>query len=296
MTTNPPEVRGARDLAALWRTLPAAVLRYRASTPPDLARLSDTLRARAWREHCAAPTPPSCVELGRDCPIANGDCCRADALFPMRLGGGAQKWRMATLFVQWWPSMAALHLIAVGETACREIGWAARCLRERHDLDTPERLAVACFGDLELRKAARWRLRFVTPWVVGKEPVDRISDPDAATIARELCKSMRARAHKLTALCTHDSVWQRLGGHLVHHVADALLPALAVEQASIVERPDSSAGSVSNGNTYQELTWSGEATLYAGDALLPWLSLLAVCGGGENADKGKGRVELLPLP
>ena len=30
-------------------------------------------------------------------------------------------------------------------------------------------------------------------------------------------------------------------------------------------------------------------------AVLPWLTLIALCGGGENADKGFGGVELLPL-
>lgn len=290
------EVRGARDLAALWRTLPVAVLRYPASTPPHLTDLSDTLRARAWREHCADGTPASCVELRRDCLQANQGRCRADALFPMRLGGGAQKWRMATLFVQWWPSMAMLHLIALGETACAEIDWAARCLRESHGLDAPEPLGLSCLGDLELRGATRWRLRFVTPWVVSKEASTKVRGPDADTVAHELGKSMKARAHKITALCTRETIWQRLGGHLVHHVADALLPTtLDVEDAHIQTPQPAPEASVSNRNTYQELAWGGEVTLRVGEALLPWLSLLAVCGGGENADKGKGRVELLPL-
>ncbi|MCI0356339.1 MAG: hypothetical protein L0099_15070, partial [Acidobacteria bacterium] len=123
-----PEVRGARDLAELWRALPAAALRYPAASLPsglDVPTLSDTLRARAWREHCTAETLASCAEYGHDCLHADQSRCRADILFPMRLGGGAQKWRMATLFAQWWPSMAVLHLIALGETACGELGWAA---------------------------------------------------------------------------------------------------------------------------------------------------------------------------
>jgi hypothetical protein len=215
----------------------------------------------------------------------------------MRLGGGAQKWRMAALFAQWWPSAGTLHLIALGEAACAEIGWAARCLRDSHGLDAPAPLAVSRFGDLELRGAARWRLRLVTPWVVSKEASAKVCVPDAEAVARELGKSMKARAHKLTALCAREALWQRLGGHLVHHVAEALLPAaLVVEEARIQTNLAASEASVSNRNAYRELTWSGEATLRASEALLPWLSLLAVCGGGENADKGKGRVELLPLP
>lgn len=295
------EVRGARDLVELWRGLPAAGLRYAlpmTDTPPDLTVLSDWLRARAWRDHCAELAPVSCVERGCDCPHANRGGCRADVLFPMRLGGGARTWRMATLFFQGWPATRTLHLIALGATACEELGWAAHGLCQRFGLGVPERLPVTCFGDLELRGANRFRLRFVTPWVVGKgeRGQDRGQAPDAAAVARELGKSLRSRAHKLTALCSRDSLWQRLGGHLVHHVADALLPeALVVEAVSIQSPSLPPARSLTNGRVFQEVAWLGEARLSAAPALLPWLTLLALCGGGENADKGKGRVELLPL-
>ncbi|MGB4334917.1 MAG: hypothetical protein WBJ41_08785 [Chromatiaceae bacterium] len=295
------EVRGARDLAELWRGLPAAGLRYAlpaTEPPPDLAVLSDGLRARAWRDHCADPMPVSCVERGCDCSRANQGGCRADILFPMRLGGGALTWRMATLFLQGWPTTRTLHLIALGETACEELEWAARWLRRWPALGTPERLPVVCFGDLELRAASRFRLRLVTPWVVGKgeRGHDQGQAPDAPAVARELMKSLRSRAHKFTALCARDSLWQRLGGHLVHHVADALLPvALVVEAVAIQPVISPPTRSRSNGRMFHELAWLGEVRLSAAPALLPWLTLLALCGGGENADKGKGRVELLPL-
>ena len=322
------EVRGARDLAELWRGVPAAALRYSpaASTPPpDLADLSDWLRARAWRDHCANgheatghptddeglsrdfhanPVPASCADRGRDCPRADLGQCRADVLFPMRLGGGARTWRMATLFLQGWPSTGALHLIALGATAVEEMDWAAGRLGQWPALGTPVRLPVTCFGDLELRQASRYRLRLVTPWVVGKGErdlglglgVDLGKAPDAAMVTRELTKSLRSRAHKFTALCSGDHLWQRLGGHLVHHVADTLLPdALRVEEVHLQPATLAPARSRSNANAFQELAWLGEMIISATPALLPWLTLLALCGGGENADKGKGRVELLPM-
>lgn len=291
------EVRGARDIAELWRALPAAVLRYPAPTSGvDLGQLSDSLRTRAWRDHCTSPGPYSCAEQGRDCAAAAGGC-RADALFPMSLGGGARSWRMATLYFQWWPSLGALHLIALGDTACAELGWAARLLRERHGLNNPEHLPVNSFGDLEPRGANRWRLRIVTPWVVSKGTPSTAAPPEAAAVTRELWKSLVARAHKFTALCAREPIWQRLGGHLVHHLADRLLPIeLAVEQVGLEVITDATARSVSNGQGFTEVSWIGEVTLRAGPALWPWLGLLAVCGGGENADKGKGRVELWPLP
>lgn len=297
-TERAPEVRGARDLVALWRSLPAAVLRYPAAAlPPGLGlnALSDTLRARAWRDHCASAEPTSCAEAGRSCELANSGRCRADALFPFKIGGGTPTWRMTTLAVQGRPTLEELRLIALGETACEALGWAARCLRDYHRLEEAEPLPISTFADLELREDERWRLTFVTPWLVRKNPREIIMVPDAATVAHELRKALRIRAHKLTALCGREDIWQRLGAHLVHHVADALLPrGLVVEQAAVEVTP---LRMVSRGNqaVFESVTWSGTATLRVNEDVLPWLSLIATCGGGENADKGFGGIELSPL-
>lgn len=292
----PPEVRGARDLAALWQRLPAAVLAYPASAwspQQGLAPLSDTLRARAWREQCAAPRLLSCAE--RHCDCERPGHCRADALFPMRLGGGALSWRMATLFVQWRPTSAQWHLIALGTAACEALGWAARCLYERHGLDGAEPLPVSTLADLQLQSAHRWALTFVTPWLVEKRPAESEAPPDAETVAHELRKAMRLRAHKLTALCFQDEQAQRLTGHLAHHVADTLLPTvLSVESVAVDMRPLALA-SRGNRSQFTALTWTGQATLRVTAPALPWLSLIALCGGGENADKGFGGLELIPL-
>jgi hypothetical protein len=290
------EIRGVRDLAELWRALPAAALAYPATACPPhlgLAALSDTLRARAWREHCASPVPESCADRGRDCECSGH--CRADALFPVRIGGGAPSWRMATLFVQSRPALEQLRLVALGAAACASLGWAARCLRERHGLDGAMSLAVATLADLELAGATRWELTFVTPWLVGKGRPSVEAPPDAETVAHELRKALRLRAHKLTALCFGETLAQRLAAHLAHHVALALLPeGLVVEQADVEIVPLTLA-SRGNGESFAALTWSGRAILRADPAVLPWLSLIAVCGGGENADKGFGGVDLTPL-
>ncbi|MBF0160059.1 MAG: hypothetical protein HQL58_11115 [Magnetococcales bacterium] len=50
-----------------------------------------------------------------------------------------------------------------------------------------------------------------------------------------------------------------------------------------------------NVSDFTALTWNGYVSLRVNEALLPWLSLLALCGGGENADKGFGGIELIPL-
>lgn len=296
MKTTSSEVRGARDLGMLWHNLPAAALRYPLSAQPDLGSLSDALRARAWREHCAEAKPKSCAERGENCPKADQGICHADLLFPMRLGGGVQKWRMATLFLQWWPSMGVLHLIALGQTAVDSLPWAAAFLHQQHGLTEPAALPVFSFGDLELHGAHHWRLRFITPWVVGKQKSSEQQSPNQATVKHELGKAMLARAYKLTALCAEQAIWQRLGGHLVHHIAEDLLDkALRVDEVRVRYTADMPGFSVSNDNAYIEQTWDGEITLFADEVLLPWLTLLAICGGGENVDKGKGRVELLPL-
>lgn len=96
--------------------------------------------------------------------------------------------------------------------------------------------------------------------------------------------------------CSRDSLWQRLGGHLVHHVA--MVPRGPGGGGGVYPvrlAPTGAAESTTNGRVFHEVAWLGEARLSAAPALLPWLTLLALCGGGENADKGKGRVELLPL-
>lgn len=295
---RPAEVRGARDLVALWRALPAAALGYPAAAVPPglgLSALGDTLRARAWWEHCAAPTLLSCADLGRSCALAGPGACLADALFPMRIGGGAPSWRMATLAVQWRPAHAQLRLVALGETACGMLGWAARCLHAQHRLAGGEPLPVATLADLEPTGAGRWRLTFVTPWVVGKNLGGAAATPDATAVARELRKAIRTRAHKLTALCARDQTWQRIGAHLAHHVAEALLPGgLAVDEVRVEARPLDLA-SRGNAARFQALTWSGEVVLRVDEAVLPWLGLVAICGGGSNADKGFGGVELTPL-
>jgi len=291
-----PEIRGARDLAALWSSLPAAALAYPASAWPadaGLAALSDTLRAQAWRDHCVSATPASCADEGRHCARPNG--CLADALFPMAVGGGAPSWRMATLFVQWRPALEELRLITLGAPACGALGWAARCLRERHGLDGASPLEVATLGDLTLPRASRWTLTLVTPWLVGKGAQNAAVVPDATSVAHVLCKAMRMRAHKLTALCFDDERVQRLGGHLVHHVADTLLPgAIEVEQVHI-EPAVMTLASRGNGAEFSALTWGGHLVLRVAPAVLPWLTLIVICGGGENADKGFGAVELTPL-
>ena len=295
---RPAEVRGARDLVTLWRALPVGALSYPAAALPSglgLSALSDTLRARAWRDHCAAPASESCADLGRSCTRSDTVRCRADALFPMKIGGGAPAWRMATLAVQWRPALAQLRVIALGETARGMLGWAARCLHQYHGLVGAEPLGIATLGDLELTGATRWRLTFLTPWLVGKNPREAVATPDAATVAYELHKAIRIRAHKVTALCAGDETWQRLGGHLAHHVAGLLLPGgLAVEGVRVESQP-LELKSQGNASRFQAITWSGEAVLRVDADVLPWLSLIAICGGGENADKGFGGVELVPL-
>ncbi len=294
------EVRGAQDLVELWRTLPVSMLRYPASTLASAhgtAVLSDILRARAWREHCAAATTVSCVESGNSCAMVDRNCCRADVLFPAQIGGGAQKWRMATMFLQWRPSVQELHLISVGETACEELDWAARCLREHHELDAALSTNVTHYGDLEFRGTKHWRLVFVTPWLVfkSKRTITSLeSKPDAIAIAHEIGKSLRERAKKFTALCSREATWQKLTCHLAHHVTNALLPtAFSIDQVRI-EPQRLKLSSRGNGGMFNALVWNGDVTLSVDETLLPWLSILSICGGGENADKGFGSVELIP--
>ncbi|SER77531.1 hypothetical protein SAMN05421690_10734 [Nitrosomonas sp. Nm51] len=295
-------VRGANDLAALWRALPAAVVEFsNVSWPEDtgLADLCDELRSRCWREYCARGHP-SCANRNTSCQQKDSGCCAADSLFPVSIGGGAQSWRMATLFLHWRPGLQVFQLIALGETACTRIAWAAQLLENRFRLPPASKTDVSRLADLELPDAARWRMVFVTPWVIEKNPPGKSEKkekkPTIEIVTRKLAESLRQRAHKLTVLCTHDPVWQRLGGHLAHLVADHLLFAgLVVEHVTQVHPVSFECKSTGNGDTYHAHAWEGELVLQANRHLLPWLTLLAVCGGGENADKGFGSVQLTPL-
>jgi hypothetical protein len=148
---------------------------------------------------------------------------------------------------------------------------------------------------VELVNATGWQLTFVTPWLVSKSLAQDAAPPTTITIAHELRKAIRLRAHKITALCCDNEQTQRLAVHLAHHVADALLlEGLCVEQAAVEPVP-LMLGSRGNGASFTALTWSGTAVVRVKPEVLPWLSLLAICGGGENADKGFGGVELTPL-
>lgn len=296
------EVRGARDLVALWSELPAATLIHPLQHLPaglGLLEIGNGLRASAWRERCAAGRAEPCVVRKAACLHANTGGCRADVLVPVHPGGGAPQWRMATLTVQWRPVAAELRLLAVGRVACEELTWAAHALAARHGLASAKETSVRCLGDLIPREGRAWRLSLGTPWLVSKlaEAPGKPSCalPAAEDVARKLRESLSARAHKLTALCAGDPLWQRIGGHLARYASEAVLArGLAVRRTRLeVVRIDGTR--IGRGKPYDGLAWAGEVELEVDEPALPWLALLDTFGVGENTDKGFGQVELFPL-
>lgn len=292
-------VRGAPDLVGLWRSLPAAGIRYRAPgmTTSLMKNLNNDLRARAWRELCTSPPPP-CIEKPQNCQYADQRRCLADVMFPLpKHCGGPQNWRMATLFPRWWPSVDYVYLIGVGTTARESVDWAGSRLDGQYGLGTAERLDVSSFGDVELGAATRWRLTIVLPWQIkarGARNSHRM--PDEKTVAHELINSMKNRAKKYTSLCIDHPLQQRLGAHLAHYVSEAILyEALMVECVSIKAEPPVTERSGTNRQSYDVIRWTGTAELKIEEGALPWLSLLAIFGGGDNADHGYGSLELFPL-
>lgn len=296
------EVRGARDLVALWSELPAATLIHPLQQLPaglGLLEIGNGLRASAWRERCAAGRAESCVDRLVPCMHANTGGCRADVLVPVHPGGGAPQWRMATLTVQWRPAAEELRLLAVGRVACEELTWAAHVLAARHGLASAKETSVRRLGDLMPGEGRAWQLNLGTPWLVSKfaEAPGRqsCSVPSAEDVARKLHESLCARAHKLTALCTGEPLWQRIGGHLARYASEAVLArGLAVRRTRLVAvRIDGKR--IGRGKPYDGLAWAGEVELEVDEPVLPWLALLDAFGVGENTDKGFGQVELLPL-
>lgn len=215
----------------------------------------------------------------------------------MHLGGGAPQWRMATLFVQWLPRAAQLRVVALGEAARAELPWTARCLAAQHALPTPQFSDVRTFGDMLVSasgSSGNWGIAFVTPWIVAKQARGKPVDPDEGALRWELCKAISSRAQKFTALCADEPMWQRLGGHIARYVAEALLPAAIRVEGMHIKSLVLPLASKGNRGSFNAYAWMGDATLRVTESLLPWISLLAICGGGENADKGFGAVELMP--
>lgn len=299
-------VRGAADLVRCWAELEVGVAEWpMPQLPPGLAlgALSNTLRSRAWRDHCASalgcPGMGCCVDVGTPCRGTASDRCTGDTLFPVSVGRGVPAWRMATVFLHWHAHAGILRLLLLGPVSADQLDWACATLSQRHGLAAPLRRRRVQLGELFLPVARRWRLAVVTPWVAAKvsasAPIADDGAPDAAALKRELITAMTSRAHKLTALSCRDMTAQRLGGHLAHHVAEQLLPgAVHIQRADLQSclLPAESAG---NGHRFAMLAWVGQADLLVHSEALPWLSLLNLCGGGAQSDKGFGAVELIPV-
>lgn len=294
------EPRGYQDLMLLWEPLPLAALHFQLSAPPDLIALSEALRGAVWRQHCASELFV-CVERGEHCRFASQNNCRADRLIPCYLGGGAPSWRMATLYLHWQPDPQRLMVLGLGRNASADLEWTAQWLRDHYGLITESmHWPVSRWADFRLPENKRWHLRFITPWLVQKHGPRVKHSPQNPTpnhLAAELIDSMKRRALKLTALCVQDAMMQRLAGHLAYHIANALLlpEHLRVESAALTARRLQEA-SKGNNNRFSGVSWHGEAVLQVNPLILPWLTLLMLCGGGQNADKGYGRLALLPLP
>lgn len=294
--------KALKALSSLWLDLPASLVRFRvpdATDPFDLGILSDTLRRQAWRQRCSRASTLPCVDLARPCLHPNSSLCRADALFPMFVGGGSPKWRTATLRLQWWPGARELRLVALGDAAIRELGWAVRTLHEQHGLLGSADPGVQCVGDLGPAVGTRWRLTTATPWVFAKEAVVPSAAPHAtqapspASIAEQLCRDMALRGRRMVALCTTDLRWQRIGGELAMTLAQASLgDSLKILRCELVQdvcEPKSSGG---NGGQYARVSWSGYVDAISEEWAAPWVGLLALLSVGQAGDKGSGAVEL----
>jgi hypothetical protein len=296
-------IRGARDLAALWGALPVAALRYPMDRlPPGIGilALNNQLRGAAWRERCASEQGTPCVERHAPCEFSGLGRCRADALYPVYEGGGAPQWRMATLFVQWRPRAGELRLLALGESACDELVWASQLLHSRFGLQNGEPVDMRCLGDLVPAYGRVWSLDFVTPWLIGKERsrdshLRHVPTLTEDRVVAKLYEGLSARAHKLTALCLHDTLSQRLGGHLARYVTDAVLAHSVVVREMDITPITLEAAVLGRDKPYDGLALVGQLVLEIAEPALPWLGLLDACGIGENGDKGFGQVELFPL-
>lgn len=208
---------------------------------------------------------------------------------------------MSTLSAVPWPSARVLHVVAVGKPALACKTWIEECMVQEFDLRGAVHVPISQLGNLQLPRASHWRMGIGSPWRVEKSgtqanaPVVPARPATPMEVHAQLINSMRVQAHKVSALCSPDPTMQRMLGHLSHHVSDALLArGLSVHRCGIVADHVEEV-SKSNGKRYKVLRWTnGEAELEVDAEILPWLSLIALFGGGENTGKGFGRVELIP--
>ena len=297
------KIRGAEELASHWAGVPVA--RGALVVPPGLT-FAAVLDAVAVLKH--ALLGERCAHAGEVCADRNLACrqpalCTAHALQP-GWHGGARSWMMATLGLRWLPQAGRMQISAWGHRAIPELGWAMRRLRERTGWALAETWS-GTFGDTVRAEPGLYRLTFLTPPMLGKRGVPFQGEPTVAPEAMQAVvqATLSARSHKLSGLIDANAGGQRLAGHLARRVArdiagDGLrlvsleVTACLVEAASASTRRGPAGEGAPGAGRFEALSCDGSLLLEVQPDALPWLSLLAEFGVGENTDEGFGMVEV----
>ncbi len=299
-TTRP--TMGNEDLLRLCDR----VALYRLSWPvanvswADIIETSGRLRARLWRQYCAATgvTTRSCIEAGHPC-LAPAHCL-AERWMPNPATTGAARWRMATVFLRLDPLAGELVLWALGELNTAERDALAATMRPWVG-EQACHYRVGQLGTLAPAVPGRYRLRLTTPWVLDKVSPRRVS-PTIGDFAVRLRSSIEQRMHKFAALaCQCPGVIGmpeeigRLIGFTARYVAQNLLAHDLQVESSDLELQAFGIPSRSTGRVVPYCVVTGDVIVQVGIQALPWLALLSIVGGGKAPDKGFGGIALETL-
>lgn len=290
--------------------------------PPDLLTswCGGALRADLWRRHCAKGSGDKSCAARAVAPIAptcarHPDGCLAHALIPLSGQSNRHAWLSPALHLK--PDLSAAetagillslagHFPSMRRESVAEavlsltMEQAARAglslvLRREQLTTLPQRAA-------QLAHARRWRIEFLTPWVVEKTSTPSMS---LASRANAIALTMAQRVRRYTAM--HLWSLRRAGLRAVDGV-EAHELALAVEAAaledlgrlrcvdadllaeSVVARPGEVPRQQIRG--WLELALPKDADT----AQMPvWLAMVDVIGLGQGTAKASGAVRISAL-
>ena len=296
MTATPTsQVLGNEDLRILCNRLVLHRFAWKLPNPggwADIYEMSGRLRARIWRQHCAAGMGAgSCIEQRQPCRCPAE--CLAQRWLPDSDTTGGASWRMPALYLRHDPVAGEWVLWLLGECNTAERNAVLEIMRAwvgQHSVNHRSgKLDSFAPGG-----AGCYQLSLSTPWVVQKSSAS--DQPSEAEFAASLHVSLAQRMKTFAVLALHslpeppaDEV-SRLVGFAARYVAQGLTPAAFQLDACELAWEGFMAPSRSNGKLVPHVVAGVDSliTVQVAAQALPWLTLLAIAGGGKATGKGFG--------
>ena len=261
----------------------------------DVIEMAGKLRARLWRQHCAARhgNIPSCIDRKLRCQ--EPEHCLADRWLPDATTTRTASWRMATTFIRLDPPSGELVLWVLGNLNSAECESLVGAMRPWVG-EQPCRHKTGKLSEFAPVACDRYRMELTTPWVFAKKSPATEVPPAIGDFAIRLRDSAVPRMHKFVALtCQFPQAGlpeeiARLVCFASQYVSRHVLERdLSVETTNL-QLQGYRVPSGSNGKLVPHWIVTGEVVISIKKHALPWLALFAMVGGGKAADKGFGGV------